>query len=84
MLKEAIWSISIQRARDFFLRQEDMDQTGINEFAYNSCKITLTELQPNGVGMWAVKRIRIHMEGEDSDVETAYHRFFIQFLSAGG
>lgn len=84
MMKEETWSISIQRARDFFRQQEDMEQLGSNEFSYGSCKINLTELKPKGMGIWAAKRIRLRMEGEDSDVEEAYHRFFIQFLSTGG
>ena len=35
------------------------------------------------MGVWAAKRIRVHMEGEDADVENIYHRYFIQFLSTG-
>ena len=84
MTKEETWSISIQRARQFFREQEDMEQTGANAFAYRSCTITLTELKPKGMGIWAAKRIRVRMEGEKPDVEEAYHRFFIQFLSTGG
>lgn len=84
MMKEETWSISIQRARDFFRQQEDMEQLGANVFSYGTCKINLTELKPKGMGIWAAKRIRVNMEGEDSDVEEAYHRFFIQFLSTGG
>ena len=41
-------------------------------------------LKPKGMGVWAAKRIRIRMEGEDADVESIYHRYFIQFLSTGG
>jgi hypothetical protein len=29
-------------------------------------------------------RIHLRMEGEDADVESIYHRYFIQFLSTGG
>lgn len=84
MVKEETWSISIQRAREFFRQQEDMEQIGSNAFTYGSCKINLTELKPKGMGIWAAKRIRVQMEGGDTDVEEAYHRFFIQFLSTGG
>lgn len=84
MMKEETWSISIQRARQFFREQEDMEQLSSDIFAYGSCKIVLTELKPKGMGIWAAKRIRVQMEGEDPDVEEAYHRFFIQFLSTGG
>lgn len=84
MRKEETWSISIQRAREFFREQDDMEQTGPDRFSFGSCNITLTELKPKGMGIWAAKRIKVLMEGEDADVEAAYHRFFIQFLSTGG
>jgi len=84
MIKEETWSISIERARQFFQEQEDMEQLGVNTFAFQSCQINLTELKPKGMGIWAAKRIRVKMEGQDPDVEEAYHRFFIQFLSTGG
>ena len=84
MTKEEIWSVSIQRARSFFREQEDVIEESINCFSYGSCRIQLTELKPKGMGVWAAKRIRVRMEGEDADVETIYHRYFIQFLSTGG
>ena len=84
MMKEEIWSISIQRARSFFRDQEDVTEEGLNDFVFGTCRIHLTELKPKGMGVWAAKRIRLHMEGEDGDVEEIYHRYFIQFLSTGG
>ena len=84
MLKEETWSVSIQRARDFFRDQEDVTEEGINDFVCGSCRIQLTELKPKGMGIWAAKRICVRMEGEDADVENIYHRYFIQFLSTGG
>ena len=84
MLKEETWSVSLQRARAFFREQEDVTEETSNIFIYNSCRITLTELKPKGMGVWAAKRIQVRMEGEDADVEAIYHRYFIQFLSTGG
>ena len=84
MLKEEIWSVSIQRARAFFREQEDVTEESINVFVFGSCRVTLTELKPKGMGVWAAKRIQVRMEGEDADVEEIYHRYFIQFLSTGG
>ena len=84
MMKEETWSVSIQRARAFFREQEDVTEEGINAFLYGSCRIALTELKPKGMGVWAAKRIKVRMEGEDADVENIYHRYFIQFLSTGG
>ena len=84
MLKEEIWSISIQRARSFFRDQPAVLENGLNDFSYQTCRIHLTELKPKGMGVWAAKRIQVRMEGETEDVEDIYHRFFIQFLSTGG
>ena len=84
MIKEETWSVSIQRARSFFREQEDVTEESVNVFLFGSCRITLTELKPKGMGVWAAKRIQLHMEGEDTDVEAIYHRYFMQFLSTGG
>ena len=84
MLKEETWAVSIDRARKFFREQEDVLEESANVYRFGSCRITLTELKPKGMGVWAAKRIQVRMEGEDADVETIYHRFFIQFLSTGG
>ena len=84
MTKEETWSVSLQRARSFFRDQSDVTEETPNIFVFNSCRITLTELKPKGMGVWAAKRIKVHMEGEDADVESIYHRYFIQFLSTGG
>jgi len=84
MVKEETWSVSIQRARAFFREQADMTEEDSNCYLFRTCRVTLTELKPKGMGVWAAKRIRIHIEGEDADVEDVYHRFFIQFLSTGG
>ena len=84
MIKEETWSVSIQRARAFFRDQQDVTEEGLNSFAYGTCRIQLTELKPKGMGVWAAKRIKVRMAGEDADVENIYHRYFIQFLSTGG
>ena len=84
MMKEETWSVSIQRARSFFREQEDVAEESVNSYVFGSCRITLTELKPKGMGVWAAKRIKIRMEGADADVENIYHRYFIQFLSTGG
>ena len=84
MVKEEIWSIALPRVSAFFQKQEDVTEEDTNTFTFRSCRIRLTELPPRGEGIWAVKRIRLHMEGDDADVENIYHRYFMQFLSAGG
>ena len=84
MMKEETWGIAIDRARAFVREQEDVREENRNLFLYGSCRVTLTELKPKGMGVWAAKRTRVHMEGEDQDVEEIYHRFFIRFLTTGG
>ena len=84
MIKEETWSVPIQRVRAFFRDQEDVTEENINSFTCGTCRIALTELKPKGMGVWAAKRLQIRMEGEDADVESIYHRYFLQFLSTGG
>ena len=67
MIKEETWSISVQRARSFFREQEGVEEENINTFLFRSCRITLTELKPKGMGVWAAKRIRVRMEGDDAE-----------------
>ena len=84
MTREETWSVSLQRARSFFRDQSDVTEENANTFLFRTCRITLTELKPKGMGVWAAKRIQLHMAGEDAHVEEIYHRYFIQFLSTGG
>ena len=84
MVKEETWSVPMQRARAFFRAQEDVTEESADVYRFGSCRIALTELKPKGMGVWAGKRIKVRMEGEDIDVEQIYHRYFIQFLSTGG
>lgn len=84
MVKEEIWSVAAGRARSFFRSQPEIREENQNLFLFGSCRITITEMKPRGMGVWAAQRIRVHMEGEDGDVEAIYHRFFMQFLSTGG
>ena len=84
MTKEETWGIAIDRARAFFREQEDVQEENRNLFLHGTCHVTLTELKPKGMGVWAAKRTKVVMEGEDTDVEEIYHRFFIRFLTTGG
>ena len=84
MLKEETWGVAIDRARRFFREQPDVQEETPNCFRHGSCAVTLTELKPKGMGVWAAKRCRVRFEGADAATESIYHRFFIQFLSTGG
>ena len=84
MIKEETWSVPMQRARAFFRAQNDVTEESANVYLFGSCRIELTELKPKGMGVWAAKRCRVRFDGGDTDTETIYHRFFIQFLSTGG
>lgn len=84
MFKEETWSVSMERAKAFFREQEDVVEEAPTVYCFNSARVTLTELKPKGMGMWAAKRIKLHIEGSEEDVNSIYHRFFMQFLSTGG
>ena len=83
MVKEETWSVSLDRARKFFLAQEDVAECA-DGFAYGSCRIRVTELEPRDLGIWAAPRVKICLEGREEDVRAIYRRFLIQFLSTGG
>ena len=84
MMKEETWGVAIDRARRFFREQPDVQEESANRFRHGDCLVSLTELKPKGMGVWAAKRCRVRFEGSDADTEAIYHRFFIQFLSTGG
>lgn len=84
MTREETWAVSLPRAQSFFREQSDVTEEPGGLFRFGTCRISLTELAPSGIGIWAARRIRLRMEGETSDVEAIYHRYFIRFLSAGG
>lgn len=81
MIKEEIWRVPLQRAAAFFRGQEDVSEESPHVFLYRSCRIVLKELKPASISVWAAKRLSVRMEGDDADVETIHHRFFVQFLS---
>ena len=62
MIKEETRSASTQRARVFFREQEDVTEESINSFLFRSCRVTLTELKPKGMGVWAANTIAWAME----------------------
>ena len=84
MVKEETWSLSIGRVRAFFRAQDDVTEENGDCYVFRSCYIRLTELEPRRLGSLPIQRLKLRLEGGDADVETIYHRFFIQFLSAGG
>ena len=83
MTKEKIWNISLQQAAEFFRGQEDVQEERGNVFVFRSCRIIMRDLKPASMGIWSGKRINMRMEGEETDVEEIYHRFFMRFLSMG-
>jgi len=51
MVKEETWSVPMQRARAFFREQTDVAEENASTFQFGSCRITLTELKPKGMGV---------------------------------
>ena len=84
MVKSEVWSVSRDRVRAFFRSQPDVKEENPDRFLFGNCRITLTEQESEGTGIWATVRTRIHIEGEESQARAIYRRFFLQFLSAGG
>lgn len=83
MTKDEIWGVSLPRAAAFFREQEDVTEESAGVFLFRTCRIQLCEMKSASMGIWAAKRIKVRMEGEDDDVETISRRFFLRFLSQG-
>ncbi|MBO4947794.1 MAG: hypothetical protein J6K99_05805, partial [Peptococcaceae bacterium] len=83
MRREEIWSVSIARITAFFDIQQDITKTTAG-YQYQDCRITLTALPPKETARFAVPRTLVVFEGSDEAVSAIYHRFLIQFLTAGG
>ena len=84
MTKEEIWSVSIDRVRSFFRSQADVTEESADRYTFREVRITLEELEPPDTGFWSARRIRLRMEGPEADLKVIHHRYFLQFLSAGG
>ena len=82
--KAEIWGVAIDRARRFFRAQPDVAETTPDAYAFCAVQITLEELSPANTGIFSARRTRLVMEGPEEEVKIIHHRFFMQFLSAGG
>ena len=84
MKKEEIWGVAIDRARSFFCSQPDVSEAAWDAYTFRAVCITLDDLEPANNGIFSARRTRLVMEGPEEEVKVIHHRFFIQFLSAGG
>ena len=83
MVIDENWGIPVERARAFFRAQpEAAERSG--RFFWGGCVITLTPDEDMLAGRWTIPRTQIRFEGPEKDVQAVHHRFFLQFLSAGG
>ena len=83
MQRDEIWSVSLNRITAFFDGQQDITKTTAG-YQYQDCHITLTALPPKEAARFAMPRTQVVFEGSDAAVSAIYHRFLIQFLTAGG
>ena len=84
MKKEEVWSVSIDRVREFFRAQPDVTAENGDFYTFQAVQITLKALEPAKNGIFSASRTRIVMEGPEEEVKAIHRRFFLQFLSAGG
>jgi hypothetical protein len=83
MIRDELWSVSISRIRAFFDTQPNITPTDTG-YQYGNCLITLTEVPPKDSARFPIPRTQVVFDGSDTDVSDIYHRFMIQFLTAGG
>lgn len=84
MQHSEIWSISAERISAFFASQDDVRQEGPRHYACGQCEVLIEVLPFRMVGRFHLPQTRVTFTGPDEDRERLYHRFFLQFISAGG
>ena len=82
--KEEVWAVSIERARAFFRDQMDVEEVSPGVYTFCAVRIGLEELEPSNAGIFSACRTRLVMDGPEEAVKSIHHRFFTNFLSAGG
>jgi len=83
MRRDENWAIGIDRVRAFFRDQADVrEEDGL--FIFGSCTIALIPQTAKAMNKWQIPRTQLIFEGDESDVQAIYRRFFLRFLSAGG
>ena len=83
MTIEENWAVDPKRVRDFFAAQPGAVETE-DGFWLEDCRIHLTAVPSMLLGKFPVTRTLLRLEGEQDAVKAVHHRFFLQFLSAGG
>lgn len=84
MQHSEIWSISAERISSFFASQDDVRQEGPRHYACGQCEVFIEVLPFHMVGRFHLPQTRVTFNGPDEDSGRLYHRFFLQFISAGG
>ena len=84
MTVDEIWSVPVERIKDFFLAQNDVRQVDNVRFSCGQCEILLTSLPLRRVGRFCFPQTRVEFDGPKKDTEEIHRRFILQFISAGG
>ena len=77
------WAVCLERAAAFFTSQPEATSEG-NSFRWGNCRITLTAQTGQMLGRFPIARTEVRIEGPEAEARAVYHRFYLQFLSAGG
>lgn len=83
MIRSELWAVEYARLESFFRSQSDV-HPATEGFRYGSCEIRLEALSNRQMGGLSFPQIRVTFHGEEKDVNSIYHRFFMRFISAGG
>ena len=79
-----IWSISAERIRTFFLKQNEVRQDEEDRFSYGQCKIRISPLPPSTTGRFCFPQTKVEFDGPEPDTTEIHRQFILQFISAGG
>lgn len=79
---DEIWGIAFFRVSAFFVSQNDVEKNGHCSFIFKNTGIELEPLPDRLLGSIRVSQTRVIIHGPEA--EEIHHRFYLQFLSAGG
>ena len=83
MRKQEIWAIRRERIESFFRSQNDVRPNGDGAFTFGRCEIRVTAMPERQIGRMCFPQTQVEFEGPETDTKKIYHRFVMQFSSAG-
>ena len=77
------WGAAPERIREYFFSLPGAEETE-NGCVLGSVRIELEGVPALAMNRWPITRTHIVFSGEEAEVKSVHHGFFMHFISAGG